>query len=124
MDLSERTDFDKKSKFTEEEEMKKKQACVEFIQDKVLNNHEFHYDRDLAALLLPKLLKGCERFMKLYKETKIDDNNLADLYEERDPLSAKESNRKLKKAENVPFEREELKIKLRKIREILAEEQQ
>ena len=104
--------------------MEKKKACVEFVQDKVLNNHEFHYDRDLAALLLPKLLKGCDRFMELYESIKIDENNLADLYEKQDPLSAKESNRKLKKAENVPFEREELKIKLRKIREILAEEQQ
>ena len=44
--------------------MKKK--CVNFVTKTVLT--KLHEDRDLAALLIPKLLKGCDRFMKMYED--------------------------------------------------------
>lgn len=52
--------------------------ALEFIENKVLP--DLHFDRDLASLLLPKLLKGCDRFLEMYDNTVTEETQDLNLY--------------------------------------------
>lgn len=51
---------------------------LKFLQDKL---EELHYDRDLSALLVPKLLHGCKKFMDQFEAVDFDATDNLNIYE-------------------------------------------
>ena len=76
---------------------------------------DLHHDRDLSALLVPKLRKGCQKFIQLYEEVHASDA------EEPDSV-APLSDKAMQRAKTMPFRPKELKSKLRSISSMLDEE--
>lgn len=77
------------------------------LVEKILS--DLHHDRDLASLHVQKLLKGANRFIQMYDEIKFDQTQ---------PLRWEDPNKKTK----LPYQKYELKKKLKTISTILDNE--
>ena len=99
------------------------QKPLDFVESKLA---ELHHDRDLAALLVKKLLAGCLKFEKNYNDIELDQTQTMNLYERpQAKLVSPEGNaKKVKKSENLPYKGDELKRKLREMRRAMTNEQQ
>jgi len=45
---------------------------------------ELHHDRDIAALLVVKLLKGCHKFNNMYHDIELEETRNLQIYDKAD----------------------------------------